>query len=648
MKPSLAHLVAALLAAISPSVTRATLVESVPTEVSVSRAAAICRATVVGQESFVGTDGGIHTRTALRVDEVMKGRFPTVVAVVHAGGQVGTRRVTFSDNPNFQLGEERLLFLGRRADGILYAQGGGAGARRLERIRIGSRVGTSVQGSFLVSDEQFLNEVRTVAGGQAGEGEDLTAQAVPEPLIIPQAVQGLNTNNGGGFAARFLAQDRGEPIEYYVDTELLPNGITQPQALTAVSNAFQVWANVTSLKFKFAGLTNFGVPASSIDARDGRIRMQLHDKFNHISDPLVLGRGGNSVLVNSGFPSVGTGGRVGTNEFYEIADGSLILKHTQAKLTNAKDFEEVIAHEIGHILSLIHSSENANEPDPTLVDALMYFQIHGTNRGARLGSWDIPIIRQAYPPGNTPPFGFDRVMDIVTDIPSDVPNVAGINRIELRGYDSQTTNLTVLITNATAAGAGEFKLTNSTLYFNPADAFRGDRVDPANGETFYERVFYRISDGTNASPFYSARVISLQLQPTLVFDIVKDEYVVMPLLRPNAKGLPDEWLNQFFGITNLTVNANADADGDGISNIDEFRIGSNPTNAASGLRITSGTLTNLEWTARPYDLYEVRGTTDFVNWTRVGSPVVPTTTNGSVTLPTPTTTKMFLRVERVP
>ncbi len=96
------------------------------------------------------------------------------------------------------------------------------------------------------------------------------------------------------------------------------------------------------------------------------------------------------------------------------------------------------------------------------------------------------------------------------------------------------------------------------------------------------------------------------------------------------------------------MNANADADGDGISNINEFRIGTNPTNAVSALRITNRSLTNLQWAARPYDLYEVQATTNFTNWFRLGNPVLPTTTNGSLSLPATTGDRRFLRVLRVP
>ena len=615
---------------------QATLIEPVTIEQQTARAAAICRATVVGEESFVDArDGGIFTRTSLRVDEVLKGRFPAVVAVVHAGGRAGERVENFSDNPQLRMGEERLLFLGRRADGTLYAQGGAAGARRLQRPASGAsgaRIATSVLSPFAAADAVALATVRALVPEPASAGIDATAQTAPSvasPPVKPAAVTGMLTTSGD--SARFLGPDRGEPIEYFVDAQALPAGITQPQALNALSNAFKVWSDVTSLKFKFAGLTNFGMAPAAIDARDGRVRVQLHDLYNVITDPQVLGRGGNVYFINAQFPVTGTGGRVGTNEFYDVASGSLVMKHTQSVFTNLATFEEVMAHEIGHMLSLDHSSETSPEPNLTLREALMYFLVHADGRGARLGTWDPPIIRQAYPPQNTPPFSFDRVMDIVTDAPGLAPNFPGINRIELRGYDLQTTNLTVVTTNATAAGAGNFTLTNSTLYFTPAAAFNGDRLDPAQN-SYYEQVFVRFSDGTNASPYYLARVLSLQPQLNFV----------------RTNGLPDAWVTQFFGSPSASVDPAADADGDGISNRDEFRLGTDPTNSASALRITSRSLTNVVWAARPYDLYEVQASTNLVNWSRLGSPVLPVATNGSLSLPATSAPRQFLRVLRVP
>ena len=124
---------------------------------------------------------------------------------------------------------------------------------------------------------------------------------------------------------------------------------------------------------------------------------------------------------------------------------------------------------------------------------------------------------------------------------------------------------------------------------------------------------------------------------------------LQPDQRPGgvSDGLPDAWVAQFFGSSSANVNPNADADGDGVSNLNEFRLGTDPTNAASVLRFTAVAANSLTWLARPYDLYEVQATTDFTNWFRAGNPVLPTTTNATFTN-FPAASRLFFRVERVP
>ncbi len=588
----------------------------------VQNAVAICHATVLGAESFrSAADGGIYTRTWLRVNEAFKGRFPSTITVIHRGGRVGESGEVSSDAPKLSVGDERLFLLGQRPDGTLFVDNGFTGAPALARAgaRTPAAIATDPQALAL------LSAARTRYPGATGS--DFTAQAAS--LLVPLAVPGLATN-AAGISRRFTAGDRGEPIEYLVDADALPNGVTLPQALTAVSNAFQAWASVTSLRFRFAGVTSFSVPPANLSTNDGRIRLQLHDLHGSISGSLTLGVGGNG-FSTGGFASGGSGGNVAGNEFFHCTRGQLVLKHTQNTLTNLLSLEEVLCHEIGHVLSMAHSSESSFEPDGPLRQAIMFFQIHADGRGAALGSYDPPVVQRAYPTNNTPPYGYNRMMHIVTANPA--PNIAGINEVEIRGYDLQTNSLTVSVASSTA-NSGAFSLTGSTLRYTPSAAFSdSSRLDPATTSAF-DRAFVRLSDGANGSPFIEVRVLSYSL----------DSF---------SDGMPNNWMTQFFGSSNPGAGAlrgpNDDNDGDGVSNRNEFRSGTSPVDATSVLRFTGSSATSVNWLTTAYEVYEVQATTDFTNWFRAGNPVVPTTTTGSFTnFPASSTNRLFFRVLRVP
>lgn len=598
-----------------------TLVPTTPDE-RVQNAVAICHATVLGAESFRSeTDGGIHTRTWLRVNESLKGRLPATIVVTHRGGRLSDAGEVASDTPKLLVGDERLFLLGQRADGTLFVDNGPSGAPPLARA--GTRVAAAV------TDPQALALMSAARARYANSaGAELVVSAAP--MLVPLAVPGLATN-ASGISRRFTAGDRGEPIEYLVDTDALPTGVTQPQALTAVSNAFHAWASVTSLRFKFIGVSSFGTAASNVNTNDGRIRVQLHDLYGNIGGSTTLGVGGNSFSISGTFPNGGMGGNVAGNEFYPISKGNVVMKHTQSSLQNLKTFEEVLCHEIGHVLSMEHSSESGSEPNNTLKQSIMYFQAHADNRGALLGTYDPPVVQQAYPTNNTPPYGYDRMLHVVTASPT--PNITGINEVGIRGYDLQTNALTVSLASSTANN-GAFSLNAGILRYTPSAAF-GDssRVDPA-GTAAFDRAFVRLSDGANGSPFIEVRVLSYN------FDSFSD-------------GMPNNWMTQFFGSSDpgagVLSGPNDDNDGDGVKNRDEYLSGTNPTNAASVLRFTSSSAAGLNWLATPYELYEVQATTDFTNWFLAGNPVVPITTNGSFTnFPASPTNRLFFRVLRVP
>ena len=602
------------------------------------RAKAIFRGTVLEKISFRNpADNGIYTRTILRVDEALKGRFPQNIQLIHRGGVVDGEGEIDSFAPKFQVEEVRLVFLDARNDGTLFAYDGGPSAILLHRPEnAGGKAGAD-GGKFSPAEMALLEEIRRNVSSPSTQGIDTTGQVGFLTGQSTSLVGGLLETSG--ISSRFTKPDRGEKIGYIVDAQTLPPGISLSQALGAVSNALDAWSQVSSVQFVYEGLQNFGTNAASVLINDGKIRIQLHDLYGYITGANTLGIGGRSASIPGGFGSAGGfGGNVAGREFFLNSRGYLTLKHTQVSMQTLSTFEEVLCHEMGHVLSLDHSSETQGEADATLAGAMMYFQVHGGGRGATLGAYDPPKIRLVHPL-NTPPYGYDRMMDIVNS-PTAPPNVVGINEVDLRGYDLQDDTLTLALTNQTAAN-GAFSLAGQILKFTPAGYF-GDapRLDPA-GTSAYDRAYARFSDGTNGSPFIQVRVVSF-LGDT------------MPgFANGGSDGIPDSWMTQYFNNIDPNIgtkhHASDDFDGDGISNLNEFISGTNPTNVNSALKITSFSKTNLQFVARPYDVYEIQTSQDFLSWSLATNPVTPTVTNASYSgFTNPTASRQFFRLLRVP
>jgi len=611
-------------------------------------AGAVFRGTALRVESFrSGTNGLIYTRTVFRVDEGIKGRLPAMVNIVQRGGTAGGVGLTDDASPEFQPGEERLLFVSRRDDGTLFASQGDASAVRLRRGK---------KGAFAPEQEDLLSQLRVKTNFGRSPGLDVTDQAVsPAPdgsITAPSGDSGGTSTNGlladtNGIPSRYLLPDRGEPIPYLVDATSLPAGMTLATALNAVSNAMSAWAGASSFRFVFAGTNNFGTAAANINNNDGIFRIQLHDNYNFIPPGNILGEGGSwftsGLLANANW---GPGGNVAGMEFNKGLNGYVVLKSTNVVMQSVSTFTEVLTHEIGHVIGLAHSSDITTN-NPVLTNSIMYYLAHADGRGASLNSYDTNVIREVHP-FNTPPYSYSRVMDITTS-PFGAPAVSGINQIQLRGYDLQSTNLTFLVTNGTS-GAGSFSVSGNLINFAPSAYYSAPRADPAS-TSYYDILYARFSDGTNASPFITVRTISL--------DTDSDS--------PASDGMPDTWMNQYFGHSDPRAadksRAPDDADGDRLNNLDEYRAGMNPKDTNSTQRILSLSNGTLQFQAKAFELYEILGTTNLTsgNWTRAVNPVIPTNapflvrTNLQATnitavvsnLPT-TSPVMFYRVLKVP
>lgn len=572
-------------------------------------ALAVCRGTVLGGASYRDSEGRLWTRTLIRVQERFKGRIPDVLRVVHPGGVDGRRGIQWGHNPDFIVGDDRLFYLARRPDGTLYCLSGGGSAPRL-------RPRDTSPGHPQGASHPWLLRLRAQVGGQPAPGADVTDQAMIAPFLAdlgdppappPPVLTGLLTDEQGT-SARFVAPDRGEPIPYLVDATVLPAGLTLTQALSAVRLAFDAWEAVTGCRFRFEGTERFGRSPSEIEIDDGRIRLQLHDTYHAIPSASVLGVGGRGYFTTTSEDSSwGLGGSVAGAEFHLSVNGFVVLSHTSAAMRNLSTFTEVLCHEIGHVLSLAHSSENPSESNAQLKDAIMYYSAHGDGRGARITPYDRKAVVQAYPRENTPPASYDRFIDAVTQ-PGSAANTASANEVVATGYDLQSTTLSIEVGSSTADN-GSFTVTGTRVRYRPGGFFEAPRITDLSEGRFYDRIRFRHSDGTNASAYATIRVVSFSLDQ-------------------NRDGLPEAWVRTFFPGGGASGLATADPDRDGFTNQQEFLMGSDPSRSDSNLRIVAMRQAGLEFQAKAYELYEVHGSTDGVTFRRMYPPVLPTSASG--------------------
>jgi len=549
-------------------------------------------------------NGRIQTQFTFRTLEAIAGNIPAFFKVSAPGGVFGSEARFDSRLPKIPIQKDMILFL---------------------RIDPPKLCFSNHAAGVVLPDSDLLTELRLLAERNP-KTSDLRIFAT-HPIHVEFSVTSSGLLDSSGSPFRYTSPDRSVGISVYADVSTRPSGITEQQAITALRNALSAWENASTIRFNYLGTQIFPKSADDYSSSEGEvIRIQMHDNYSKILDTSsTLGSGGSGYLLSNG-----EGGTINGTSFFPSSHGFVLLNHPKSSLSDPKTLEEVLTHEIGHVLGLAHSSENISETNSQLKNAVMYFQCHSDGRGATLNDYDTQTILKAYP-WNTPPYGFDRIVYAVSSSSNPLSHPE-VNQVTLSGADLQNTPLSLQIVTQTSIN-GNFTSANGTIRFTPSAYYSDSTVSNLSTE-YYDQLTARFSDGTNFSPPVNVRVVGFRSDSK-------------PTGSPD--GIPDSWMTTHFGNANGS-SADADFDKDGLSNLREFLLGTDPKNTSSCFKIVSFAGDTLTWTSQPFDSYYVQSSSDLVNWTNerlVNQPSMFSTLSVSELPTTSGSGRLFYRVKRI-
>ena len=353
----------------------------------------------VGGITTVALEGArVVTRITLAVERALKGAAAGgSLVVTEDGGRIGRSAVVVFGAPEYTTGERVLAFLRRRADGSLETNGLALGKYALADaggVTLARRAVPSVDERPLAA---FVGRVAALAA-KGAPAQDGRAGLAVAPPVLETATPAFTFI--GDAPSRWFEADCGDAVTFSLGNVDSGYGDAVSRAVAAQSAA--AWTDVQGGSLTIL-IGPDGSPAPSVvgDTGDGRNIIQFEDPFSEVQDLVgcsgVLARGGFLATFDSDDPAFSK--TVGGVTFGRIVEGDVTVNQglSECPGLDAPALGEVVAHELGHAIGFGHSSEDPNEADPVLADALMYFRIHGDGRGVSVRQDDVAAMLAGYP-----------------------------------------------------------------------------------------------------------------------------------------------------------------------------------------------------------------------------------------------------------
>ena len=415
--------VAPLLAAALCAAPAAAIVYVMPTDESMIERSQVIVFGEVRSVAPAPTGGLPSTDYAVEVEDVLKGFVPGGTILVRQPGGVGPDGMAMKilGVPMLAEGDRVLLFLDP-VDGLYRPVEFALGL--FFEVRAGERVLLAREPSLRGQPRDAARFRRWIADRAAGveRPADYFDAGWPDgPLAVAEPFRVTRSPSvclHEGLPVRWREFDRGESVGMTVQESGQPG--VPDRGLSEVRTAIRAWNDdpESRVNLVLEGTSN---EEFLIDDVDGVNSISYEDPFDEIPGSYEHGGGGVIAITYTFFfcdASATPHGIPGNEsvEALEIVESNVTTQDGYQEWVSSnsnprKAHEEIMAHELGHVLGISHpcGDRASGACDAVTAEALMRARVHGDGRGAALNSDDRAAVRYLYPvprdPYPDPPTG---------------------------------------------------------------------------------------------------------------------------------------------------------------------------------------------------------------------------------------------------